>query len=179
MTLDRDIWYVVHLDLVKAKSVAHGVDSPHELSSLPSPLCTQPNSDGSVYKMAYGDGLMFLLLKGTDKIPVPGSGSTTYNTTLSYFPFKAPYTLVDLPESTVSIPWNIGCEDLATDMGATAVANGKLYFLCSLRDNSKKKKGWKTQFFLSFFFATHVPPPSSSSYLVLERERAQFSPAHL
>ncbi|KAF9309603.1 hypothetical protein BG003_009557 [Podila horticola] len=88
-----------------------------------------PNPRGFVYKMAYGDGQMYVLLKG-DNITPYDYARPAYNTTLSYFPLKAPFTLASPPASTISTPWFLDCEDTSTNTTVAAAANGKFYFVC-------------------------------------------------
>jgi len=59
--------------------------------------------EGSIFKVAYADGLMFVLLKGT--------GGSTNSMAMSFFPLTTPYTLTSPPSHTVVIPWDIDCEE--------------------------------------------------------------------
>ncbi|KAG0010274.1 hypothetical protein BGZ81_002866 [Podila clonocystis] len=96
------------------------------------------NVQDSVYNIAYGDGTMFVILKGSSMMSLPDTSMIGYNKSLAFFPFQAPYTLPS-PLSTGNVPWNVGCAESyssGNDVGATAVANGKLYYLCESNTSS-------------------------------------------
>lgn len=80
--------------------------------------------------MAYDDGQIFSILASEPKIPVPGTNETTYNRTLTYFPFEAPFQLTSPPTSAVSIPWNLDCGPMDASVGM--VSKARFYYLCSV-----------------------------------------------
>ncbi|KAG0013595.1 hypothetical protein BGZ81_000930 [Podila clonocystis] len=56
---------------------------------------------------------------------------TTYNKTLVYFPFEAPFHLTNLPSSAISVPWNVDCDGYDA-FSAAVVANSKFYYVCTV-----------------------------------------------
>ncbi|KAG0349210.1 hypothetical protein BG004_000865 [Podila humilis] len=85
----------------------------------------------SLEHLNYGDGQMFAILKSGPPIPVPDMDQYTFDRTLVYFPFKYPFRITSTPQSTVSTPWKVECQerDGVAEM-VTLVAKGKLYFIC-------------------------------------------------
>ncbi|KAG0333628.1 hypothetical protein BG000_009006 [Podila horticola] len=61
----------------------------------------------------------------------PNTDRTTYNKTLVYFPFEAPFHLTSPPTSAVSLPWNVDC-DGHIDYSVAAVIKGKFYYVCAV-----------------------------------------------
>ncbi|KAG0343885.1 hypothetical protein BG004_004916 [Podila humilis] len=120
---------------------------------LPStlPKTTLSSVNGAIYNMAYGDNQMFTILKigvptSVDPIVVdpynqyPDNARNKYNQSLTYFPFESPYSMTGMPESAISVPWNVDCADYEfIDRNLVAAANGKFYYVCQLFSAEKPK----------------------------------------
>ncbi|KAG0022568.1 hypothetical protein BGZ81_008475 [Podila clonocystis] len=86
---------------------------------------------GVVYGTFYGDEQLYTTLKVGPPIQSNTTQGTTYNQTLVYFPFKAPYSLSSPPESVASFQWNLDCRSSNLDSDAkAAISKGKLYYFC-------------------------------------------------
>lgn len=82
--------------------------------------------------MFYGDEQVFATIKTDPPIRSNDTQDTSYNQTLVYFPFKAPYALTSPPEGAKSFQWNLACR-ITRDHGAKAgVTKGKLYYFCEV-----------------------------------------------
>ncbi|KAG0091306.1 hypothetical protein BGZ93_008897 [Podila epicladia] len=69
---------------------------------------------GVIYGKFYGDGQMYTtIISNTTQ-------GNTYNQTLVYFPFKAPYNLTSPPEGAASFQWNLECRPPNSDSNAKA-----------------------------------------------------------
>ncbi|KAG0338398.1 hypothetical protein BG004_007251, partial [Podila humilis] len=89
------------------------------------------NSVGVIYGLWYGSDQLFTTLKSGTAIPSGANQAEHFNSTLVYFPFKAPFALTTPPASVESFDWNIQCRDTTSDSSAKAsVINGKLYYFC-------------------------------------------------
>ncbi|KAG0350888.1 hypothetical protein BG005_009591 [Podila minutissima] len=86
---------------------------------------------GVIYGKFYGDGQLYTTLKVGPPIISNTTQETTYNQTLVYFPFKAPYSLTSPPEGVASFQWNLECRSSNIDSDVkAAVSKGKLYYFC-------------------------------------------------
>lgn len=121
--------------------------------------------------MAYGDGQMYVLLKG-DNITPYDYARPAYNTTLSYFPLKAPFTLASPPASTISTPWFLDCEDTSTNTTVAAAANGKFYFVCPVREQRNLSRYY--QGFLGECYSYISCFPVCTFFLVLPLQASLF-----
>ncbi|KAG0091233.1 hypothetical protein BGZ93_006784 [Podila epicladia] len=97
-----------------------------------SPRISLSEKNATVEMMEYADGQIFSILAFEPKIPIPGTNKTTYNRTLTYFPFEAPFQLTSPPTSAVSIPWNLDCGPM--DAAVSMVSKARFYYLCSALD---------------------------------------------
>ncbi|KAG0038669.1 hypothetical protein BGZ82_011248 [Podila clonocystis] len=92
---------------------------------------------GVVYGKFYGDEQLYTTLKVGPPIQSNSTQGTTYNQTLVYFPFKAPYSLTSPPEGVASFPWNLDCASSNLDSDAkAAISKGKLYYFCEANTTS-------------------------------------------
>ncbi|KAG0339363.1 hypothetical protein BG000_002286 [Podila horticola] len=86
---------------------------------------------GVVYGTFYGDGQLFTTLKVGSAIQSNTTQGPTYNQTLVYFPFTAPYSLTSPPEGVTSFQWNLDCRSSNIDSDSkAAISKGKLYYFC-------------------------------------------------
>ncbi|KAF9388888.1 hypothetical protein CPC16_006206 [Podila verticillata] len=80
-----------------------------------------------IHTLAYADGQMYAIL-------VPNGDDAVSNTTLTYFPFEAPYNLTSPPTSAVSVPWDKSCGTQGKFHLAMAT-KGKFYYLCAVGED--------------------------------------------
>ncbi|KAF9428791.1 hypothetical protein BGZ94_001015, partial [Podila epigama] len=96
---------------------------------LPKVNITEAN--GVVHSLQYGDGQLYIVLKYGEELPSPPYPKLTYNRTLTYFPFNAPWTLTSPPAQLLSVPWDLDCKDtIASDLSKTGVAHNSFYYIC-------------------------------------------------
>lgn len=79
--------------------------------------------------LEYGDGHMYSVFSSRNQ-----SAGRTIKTTLAYHPFEAPFPLTSPPNSTVYVPWVLGC-DAPGSVKLGMAAKGKFYYICEVWEN--------------------------------------------
>ncbi|KAF9426129.1 hypothetical protein BGZ94_006929 [Podila epigama] len=121
------------------------------------------NATGAMYEMAYGDKMLSALIRE----PSETSSGTSWQfakRTLAFLRLETPYNMTDIKKSVVSIPWDDECPNaMFSSSGASAVANGKFYYMCEVSQRSSESVrlyiyDTKTNSTKSFRYSSDVLP---------------------
>ncbi|KAF9414225.1 hypothetical protein BGZ94_000458 [Podila epigama] len=137
---------------------------------LPTPV-TLANTIGAIHDMAYGDKMLFALIRERN-----GSSDTAWThtkKTLVYLRLETPYDANDIKKSIVSIPWDDECtNEILSSSGISAAANGKFYYICA---PSERYAGYVRL----YIHDTRTNSTNSYRYSTTVRSSSKFALMHM